>query len=212
MALSTTEYKARIDRQLQLLGKMDDNVKTDVIEDAVRYFITKMDEPKITANLSVTADTRYYDRPSTINKIIDVRDDSDPAVSKVYAEDTTSGQIVLQDTPDGAATWTVYGTPADVETNLDAIIAAIDEDYGYVVWACIVAFSHGWANGDQYITRLQVADQLIKKARASRNRRLDWGKTPVKQLDVKGKLIHDENNAEGFDADYTQFLANDLNQ
>ena len=212
MALSTAEYKARIDRQLQLLGAMDDDVQTDIIEDATRYFVSKMDEPTISADLSVTASTRYYTIPATIRKIVDIRDDSDPKVSKVYSEDTTQGQVVLQDTPSGSATWTVYGSPKEIETNLDTVIAAISEDLGYVLWACIKAFAHDWANSDQFVNRLQAADKYITNERKSRNRRLDWGKTSVKLLDTRGRLVADSDNAEGFTPDMSDWQGTDLNQ
>lgn len=212
MALSTTTVKARIGRQLALLGldnSVNQDATADVLRDAVRAYVAKMDQPVISASMAVTADDDGpYSVPATIRKVQDIRDADGDSV--VYSRDVTAGTVTLQDAPSASGNYTVYGTPKEVSTNLDTIVAAISEDHEAILLAYCVAYGMMYAMADGADKALQRATYLAQQERKSANRDLDMDFVRVKHKDVRGQLIDDSSNAEGFDVDVDDDLASDL--
>lgn len=210
MALTSAGLKSRMDREFKLLGlsSSKSNEKNDILTDAVSEFVSLMDTPILSANLTIVADTTRYTKPATIEKIVDIRDTDFNSV--VYSEDETRGEFVLQDTPVLDATWIIYGTPADIETNIDVIVAAIDTDYKAVLWAFIRYAAYAWAPRDSAPAMYKLAREIGLKKRGSINRRLDWGRTTVKTLDTTGANIADPNNSEGFKVQKPDLFKSDL--
>lgn len=212
MALATATLKARIARQLGILGldnSVNEEATADVLRDAVRAFVAKMDEPVISATMAVTADDDGpYSVPATIRKVQDIRDADGDSV--VYSKDVTARTVTLQDAPSASGNYTVYGTPKEVATNLDTIIAAISEDHEAVLAAYCVAYGKLYVMAEGAEKSLQAAVYLAQQERKSRNRDLDMDYTTVKHKDVRGQLVSDSSNAEGLDVDIDDDLASDL--
>lgn len=210
MALSKTKLFARMDREFKILGlsssKSDE--KNDILIDAVSEFVSLMDVPILSANVSIVADTTRYTKPATLEKIVDLRDTDYASI--VYSEDDTRGEFVLQDSPSATETWIMYGTPADIETNIDTFIAEIKTDFFPVLWAFIRAAAYAWAANDKADNMWILARKKGLKKRGSINRRLDWGRATVKTLDTTGANIADSNNAEGFTTDKSDLFKSDL--
>ena len=203
-----TSLRTRIDNSLGLLGNQSDTVKDDNISDALSQFIAYMDWPRISASVSIVSGTKTYSIPSTIKKIIDIRDADGDSV--VYSTDTTVSKFTLQDGATAAATYTVYGTPADVRTNLSAIIEAVEGNMERVLWAYIVAYCYSWANEETYISRLQAADKMAMDERQNINRDLDFNLMTNQFIDNAGQVIGDENNAEGVNVQISDYLESDI--
>jgi hypothetical protein len=203
-----TSLKARIDSSLKLLGSQTDTVKEDNISDALGEFISYMDWPRISGTVSIVSGTKTYSIPSTIKKIIDIRDADGDSV--VYTTDTTVEKFTLQDGATAAATYTVYGTPADSRTNLSTIIASLEGSMERVLWAYIVAFCYFWANEDTGISKLQIAEKLADNERKNINRDLDFSLMTDQFIDNTGQKIGDPNNAEGINVQIDDYLESDI--
>jgi len=209
MALTSANLRTRMDREFKLLGitsTMTDE-KNDIIDDALSEFVSYMDKPIISATLAVTAGTTRYDMPATIRKIQDVRDADGDSV--VYSEDLTAVQIVLQDDPT-SGNYTVYGTPEDVETNRDTIVAAIRTQYKRVLWAFVRWSTYAWAHNDKATNMLKEARFLANSERKSQNRRMDDVNTTVQSKDTTGQNIEDVGNVEGRDVNISNLFESDL--
>lgn len=207
MALSTSEFKNRWNRELKLFGKPTDNEQTDVISDATRHFVAKMDKPIISASLSVTTSTKRYDVPSTLRKVKAIRDSSENNITADI--DKVTNDIVLDSTPTAAATYTVYGSPKEVRTNLDTIIAAISEDYEMVLWQYITAMVHKWAKDAGWVEQWKAAEQFAGDAMRSDNYDLDTERA-IKIRDTAGRLIADTDNYGGWTPDINDQFESDL--
>lgn len=211
MALSTLTIKARIGRQLAMLGfdSVNADGQTDIMCDAVRAYTRRMDLPVISASLSVTAsDDGPYTIPATIRKVQDVRDADGDSV--VYTTDTTVGKITLQDAPGADASYTVYGTPKEVRTNLDAVVAAITEDHEGLLMAYCAAYARMYVNEQGAADALMLAERLALKERMAANRTLDQDFVRVKEKDVRGQVVDDASNVEGHDVDVDDSSESDL--
>jgi hypothetical protein len=200
--------RTRIDNSLKLLGTKSDTVKDDNISDALGQFISMMDWPRITASVVIVDGTKTYSIPSTIEKIIDIRDEDGDSV--VYSTDTTVDEFTLQDAANTGATYTVYGTPKDTRTNLDTIIAAVPGSMERVLWAYIVAFSYSEANEESYINRMNMADKMAIDERKNLNRDLDFNLVTEQFIDNTGQKIGDVDNAEGINVQINDYLESDI--
>jgi len=200
MALSTTTLYSRMDREFKILGITSTmtNEKADILKDAVGEFVDFVDMPRISASLSVTTGTKTYTKPATIRKILDVRDADGNSV--VYSEDMVRGTIVLQDDPT-TGTYTVYGAPDDIETNISTIVAAINTRYLSTLWAYVRWAAYAWAGLERAEGQLKTAEHLAKRARKSFNRRLDDTEVANKAIDTTGNIIGDSSNKEGYNVD-----------
>lgn len=208
MALSLSGMETRIDNSLKLLGSQSSTIKEQNISDAVAKFISKMDVPLITSAVSVLSGDKTYSIPADIRKIQDIRDaDGD---SHNYTIDATSRQFILQTAPTANETYTVYGTPDDVRTNLDAIIASIPTSYEYILWAYIIAMSYEWANEDTASGKMQKADFMANEERRSKNLSIGSDFVTMQTFDSDGRLIADGGNAEGFNVDIDGLYQSDL--
>jgi hypothetical protein len=97
-----------------------------------------------------------------------------------------------------------------VATNLDTITAAITEDHEHLLLAYCVAYAKAYVLTDDAPKALQMAQYMALQERKSANRTLDMDRVTVKQLDVRGQLIGDASNAEGFNVDVDGEMASDL--
>jgi len=207
MALSYTDSVARWKRDYKLLGLPEDATIKDILVNSLSDFISIMDEPVISATLAVTTGTLTYDIPDTIDKIQDIRDGDGTSV--VYSEDETAGQVTFQDAVT-TGDYTVYGTPDEVRTNIETIIAAVPEKLEDIWWNFVEAYSYKWANEDSWANLLSVAENQALKRRRRRNRRLDNLNISMKNIDVRGYNINDSANREGFDVQIDGLFKNDL--
>jgi hypothetical protein len=211
MALSLAAWKSRISTDLRLiLGSASDQLQTDILARALRRMIRKLDRPYISASLYVTATAGPYSVPATINKLVDVRDNSASPASMPYIYDSTVNTITFVGTPDAAGTWTCYGTPAEARTNITVILAAVKDDWEDILWAYCKAYAFEWANNAEAINMLMLADRLADDERKSRNRMLDTVSVPQQYLDTKGTRIGTSGNSEGFDVSISDELGSDL--
>jgi hypothetical protein len=208
MAITVAKLKDRVDKELNLFGYIHDTSKTKLVNDAMSLFIDETDLPIIPASLSIVANTATYSVPGTIRKLQDIRDAD--GVSQVYSYDETLNKITFQTTPEASATWTAYGTPEDVETNIDTVIAAVKPSDERVLWAFLSALIHESANAADADSKLKRAEYMAKRLRMSRNRRLDYGSATFKTLDSIGQNIADSNNAEGHIAGINDLYESDL--
>lgn len=209
MALTSAGIKLRMDRELRLLGQPDADEKTDLLVTAVRRFIRMMDRPVTSASLTVTTSKGPYSVPATIGKLQDIRDAATTPASVTYTYDETKNEITFQSNPT-AGTWTVYGMPASVRTNIDTIVGNISEDDEDVLWGYILAFAHRWGNSGDFVSYLQAADFEAKEARKSRNRNLDSSHAAIKHLDTQGRNIGDNDNSENITVDISDNFDMDL--
>lgn len=208
MALSYTGMQTRFNNSLSILGDPGASVIADIIIDATRRFISIMDTPMLSASLSVTTSSGPYDVPATIRKIADIRNSSN--VSQEYVYDATTNKITFVKAPLTSGTYTIYGLPKEVRTNISTIIAAISEDYESVLWAYIRAFAYSWADHPDAIAKLQEADKLAFEERQSSNYPTGHYPVSIKQLDTRGNLIADSSNYEGNNVDIGDQFENDL--
>ncbi len=209
MALSSTDLKARMDREFKILGLSSSKTseKTDILTDALDEFVSLMD-PFISANVSIVAGTTRYSIPATIEKVQDLHDTD--YTSQVFSIDLNRSEIILQDSPTTTETWVMYGSPADIKTNVDTIVVGLKTDYESVLWAFIKYAAHEWANSDKADGLYQKARIKGLKKRASLQRQLGWDGVSVKTLDTTGANVADSSNREGFTADNSDYLKSDL--
>jgi hypothetical protein len=209
-SLTTAHLKNRISRELKLLGDPQDDEKTDILCDALARFIMMMDMPIIGVSLTVTASTVEYTLPGSIRKMTDIRDSN--GVSVNFAFDEVQRVVTLETAPSASGSYTVYGTPKEIRTNIDVIIPAISEDFEWVLWGYVRAFAHSWANSSQFIERRKEADQNALQARQDLNWsvNVDRSKTRVKLRDHRGNVIDDSGNIENVTTGRSNLFRNDL--
>jgi hypothetical protein len=104
----------------------------------------------------------------------------------------------------------VYGTPANIVTNLATIIPLINEDDEYIWWIFVDPFSYRWAKEDSWPGLMKNANDIAITERRSRNRRLDTDLMTMKNLDVTGKNINDPANAAGLNVQIPGLFQGDL--
>lgn len=215
MALALADWKSRINTDLRMvLGSSGDQLQTDIIVRAARRFVRRMDEPIISATLAVNATTGAgpYNVPTTLRKLVDVRDAQSTPASQPYSYDSTKNQITFEDAATASENWTAYGTPKSTRTNISTILAAVSEDHEDVLWAYVEAEAYLWAHHSEAYQRLKFADEQADEERMSRNRMLDATGVPLQYRDVQGDRIGELYNAEGFDVDLSDNLAMDLGE
>lgn len=190
MALTAAGWKSRIETDLQLiLGKASAQLQDDILNRALARFIRKVDRPIISASLVVTTSAGPYAVPATIDKLVDIRDAATVPVSVEYSFDSTKNEITLTSEPTAAATYTCYGTPAEVRTNQAAVLAALKDAWEDIVWSYIKGYAFEWANNSEAANMLMYADKLATDERKSRNRRLDTTGVSAKYKDANGTDI-----------------------
>jgi hypothetical protein len=209
MALSQAALRARALREFAIIG-VDTSTYDDIIADGLRLFVQRMDLPIISASLSVTVSEGPYTIPATIRKIVDVRDNASTHASVKWSEDTTAGKLTLQDAPSAAGTYTVYGTPKEVVTNVAAIITATSEDMYPVLWQFIRAAAHAAQNSEHAERHLALAYQMALEERKSANRLLSMDYITAQMKDTTGSIVADDGNADGVEEDINDFLESDL--
>jgi len=208
MALSLENIRNRMARDFKLLGLSDQLSQSDVIVDALGEYVQKMDRPRISASLAVVADTKRYSVPTTIEKIIDIRDADGDSVD--YAIDSTTEEVVLSAAPSSASTYTVYGTTEDVRSNLESVVAAIPENDEHVFYAYIRAQAFEWAHHDKAPQQWQIAKQKATARRKSRNRALNISGLTVRQRDARGRYIDDPYTDQGITPEVSTQFEGDL--
>ena len=205
MALSAAGYVTRINNELVLLANPT-AAQTDIIKDALTDLLTYIrDLCRINTTLSVSSATDDYDIPDTIDQVERIDDeDGDPIV---YGIDRLQRKITLQDSEDSASAvnYTVYGTPLDIRTNYDTVIAALPESYSNALWAYIVAGCHEQAQHE-------LADGKLKKAEFKAHNLLMYLNSEpgfldrtIAIVDFQGSTIGDTNAGDGIDYDITEF-------
>lgn len=211
MALSYAGLIARINRDsgIILLGLTDADARADVIVDAVNEYVRHMDSPIISANLAVTeGSTGPYSIPATINKLRDIRDDSD--IPLVYTVDPVRNKITLQNSPGADATYVVYGTTNDNRTNISTVVAAIAENNEDVLWAFIEAKALRWAKEETADNQLEYAKKLAMDSKRSRNRTLNMQYMSKLFSDERGQNIGDSSNAMGISTHINNLYEQDI--
>jgi len=209
LALAYTDFETRITNELKLLDSFSSAVVTDILKDALTE-MCRLGDPEISATLAVVDGTQVYDYPATIKKIHALYDDSSPVEEVVYTDITYKRQVYLQEDPDENANYTIYGTPYNVRTNYQTIIAALPEEYGDILWQFVRVGCMKQARDDAWQVEAQVARQMLREYQQSSNRNEDVADQTVQLLDRKGYRIDDTSNAEGLDPDYSEHLDVDM--
>ena len=197
----------RYNRDFPLYGAPGTEGIKDILVDSITRFISRMDLPIITASIVATEGTDTYSMPSTIKKVRDIRDPD--GVSVKYAEDGTTRQITFQDSV-STGTYTVYGTPDNLRTNIDTIVPLIPEDTEYVLWTFVEVFAAKRAKDTDWPRMLKSAETVAQKERSSRNRRLDINDQMMRLKDTRGRVIADAANADGLNVDISNQFESDL--
>ena len=209
MALAYTDFTTRIDNELKLLDSFSSAVQTALLKDALSE-MCRLGDVEISESLSVTDGQQEYDYPDTIKKIHILYDDSTPPVEVPYTDETYRRKIYLQDDPDENAVYTIYGTPYEVRTNYDDIIAALPEEWGDILWQFVRYHCMKQARDQSWVVERQAALQMLKEHRQSKNRSEDVANQSMQHLDRKGYRIDDTNNSEGLNVDYSDHLEIDV--
>jgi hypothetical protein len=208
MALSTTALRARVADEIRLFGAFSTAQTTSILASAASRYMDQVDRPRLSASLSVSSGVTTYAIPATIERVEDVRDADGASV--LFGLDMISRQIGFQDAPSGSQTWTVYGTPADIRTNLDAVIAAVPENDEAILWEYVNAFAYHAAHSQDWTTQLQFADKLAFEKLKARNRSIEVGRATLRIIDSTGSLVASTDNAEGLTPGVSGDLGSDL--
>jgi hypothetical protein len=201
MALTAEGYKSRIRLELNLLGEFG-SIDTELIRDALTQFCRYV-EPEIAASLVVADGATVAEVPDTIEKITDLRDSDGARVT--YALDVQRRKLQLT-----AGGYTVYGTPRNVRTNYDTIIAGLNENYGDVLWTFIEWRIHKQSESDRASERWSEAVELTRRLKQDRNRQPDSYRRALQLQDVRGNIINDAYNADGIEPNITSSYEMDL--
>jgi len=208
VALTAAEFKTKFTNDFNLYGLPSAEQQTDILVRALRRFAAQMDSPIVSESLSVASGTARYSVPAAISKIQDIRNAD--GVSVNFTLDKTTNELILQSTPSGAATYTVYGVPKNVRTDIDTILALVDETHEPVLYAYIEAYFANWAKDENFTNLLLFADKLATDERSYNNRLLNTDDLTMGIRDARGKYIGDSNNPMGRQITYNNRYGMDL--
>lgn len=203
MAFTIANIRTRITNEL---AKLDDfsSFQDELIKDALTDLLTAV-HPRISTTLAVVTTAATYTIPSTIDLIERIEDSDGDSV--VYSVDEYERKLTLQDTPEAAGNWTVYGTPRDIRTNAETIISSLPESYYRVLWAYVTAVCHDQAESDAATIKWQKAEQLAHELLVYLNTEPGYRDRQVSIIDAEGKRVGVSNPADGVDNDYTAMNA-----
>lgn len=190
--MTRDQVYARIASELALLGDFADT-RADLVADALTELL-QATEPLISASLAVTAGTKEYTIPATIDIIERLEDSADASVA--YALNREEGSIALQDDP-VTGTLTMYGVPADPRTNCDAIITGLDEKYLSCLWQYVRAAIYASVNDQRAELEYTKAEAKAHRLNQYKNDHPAMSAQAIQIKDAQGNIIGDSGGADG---------------
>lgn len=199
MALTAAGYVTRINNEMVLLANPAAS-QPEIIKDALTDLMTYIrDMCRLNATMAVDGTTDEYDIPATIDIVEKVYDDdSDPIV---FSVDRLLRKITLQnsESASGSVNYTVYGTPLDVRTNYETIIASLPESYSGALWAYIVAGCYEQAMHEMSDSKLNRAKLKAHELLLYLNSNAGMRDRTITMVDFTGARVGDTNAADGID-------------
>lgn len=204
MGTTAATINARIQTELSLLGDFT-NTQTEIVKDALAIFCRKAD-PIISASLTVTSGTTVYSFPNTIDKVTKIEDSDGDDI--FFALSTYKRKLTLDDDP-ASGTYTVYGTPKDVRTNIATILTALDENAVDVLWSWVQYKCYDMTDSDKSQGKYLEADRKTNEYIYYQNRQSSLFGDTVQARDAKGGILMDAGNPRGVNANYGTYLETD---
>jgi len=205
MSLTLAHFTERIGRELRLLATPT-AARADLTKDGLTELMLAIREDcRVSAVLVVSSATDTYDIPSTVDVVEAVEDADGGAV--VYSLNHLTREMTLQNSESSSAgvNYTVYGTPLDVRTNAEVIVAALPESFEPSFWAFVVASCHAQAETSVADTKEQRARMKAHELLMYLNSSAGYRDRTIAIKDAQGKIIGDDNAADGVDVSYGEF-------